>query len=234
MIQNQIMESTKKNDGISPVKANRLYWMGRYAQRAYMALHLLRKHYDRMIDEDSSAYKDFCTKMGIEDKYVSPENFIECYLYDEANSDSVVNMLESLRDNAILLREEIKSETLSYIQLAINYMKSGKAMGKGLGGLQYITDCLLAFWGSVDERILTQSVRYIIKFGKLVESIDLHIRFEYPFERIEDLYDRLSEYFSVDSELFDKVQFYAVGKQLHSHDYKNLTTLSSLNTIFRA
>lgn len=234
MVQNQTMETPKKNDGISPIKANRLYWMGRYAQRAYMALHLLRKHYDRMIDEDSSAYKDFCTKMGIENKYASPEDFTESYLYDHANPDAVINMLECLRDNAILVREEIKSETLSYIQLAINYMKSGKKQGKGLGGLQYITDCILAFWGSVDERIFTRPVRHIILFGKFVESIDLHIRFEYPHGRIENLYDRLNEYFTVDRALFDEIQFDALGKQLLGNDYRNSSTLVYLNAIFRA
>lgn len=233
MLQNQTMYSVRKNDGISPIKANRLYWMGRYAERAYMALHLLRKHYDRMIDEDSGAYKSFCVKMGIEDRYGSPENFIKSYLYDEANSDSVIIMLERLRDNAILVREEIKSETLSYIQLSISYMKSCKELTKGLGELQQITDWILAFWGSVDERILKRRVRYIILFGKFVECIDLHIRFDYSPDRIEDLYARLNEYFTVDCELFDEVQFRALGKLLRSHDYKTDSTLGYLNAIFR-
>jgi len=228
------MESTKKNDGISSVKAGRLYWMGRYAERVYHALHLLRKHYDRMIDEEPNAYKDFCFKMAIADQYTSAENFIESYLYDSENPDSIINMLEHLNDNAILLREEIKSETLSYIQLAINYMKSSKMKGKGLGGLQYITDCMLALWGSVDERIFTRQVRHIILFGKFVECIDLHIRFDYSLDRINNLYDRLKECFYGDYELFDEVQFYAFEKQLNIYNYKDSKTLAFLNNIFKA
>lgn len=41
--------------GLSTTKANRLFWLGRYAERVYIALHLLRKHFDLMIDEDVTA-----------------------------------------------------------------------------------------------------------------------------------------------------------------------------------
>ena len=228
------MVATKNNNGISSVKANRLYWMGRYAERVYLALHFLRKHYDLMIDEDRNAYKDFCTKMGIADKYTSPENFIESYLYCYENPDSIISMLEKLNDNAILLREEIKSETLSYIQLSINYMKTCKAIDKDLGGLQYITDCMLAFWGSVDERICSKQIRRIILFGKFVECIDLHLRFDYSLDRINILYDRLKECFYGDFESFNEIQFYAFEKQLNVYNYKDSKTLTYLNGIFTA
>lgn len=35
---------------ISAMKANRLYWLGRYTERVYTSLHFLRRCYDRMID----------------------------------------------------------------------------------------------------------------------------------------------------------------------------------------
>ena len=40
---------TQKNL-ISATKANSLYWLGRYEERVYITLHLLRKCYDKMID----------------------------------------------------------------------------------------------------------------------------------------------------------------------------------------
>lgn len=224
----------KSNNAISSIKANRLFWMGRYAERVYLALHLLRKHYDLMIDENEEAYKIFCTKMGIEDKYTSPEHFMECYLYDFDNHDSIINMLEKANDNAILLREEIKSETLSYIQLAINYIRNGKECQKRLGGLQYITDCMLAFWGSIDERISQTNIRKIIFFGKFVESSDIHLRFDYPLERIVNLSKRMKECISCDLEMYDGVQLSAYENQLYADSYKDIKTISYLNAIFHA
>lgn len=228
------MVSLKSNVAISPIKANHLFWMGRYAERVYLALHLLRKHYDLMIDEDRDAYKKFCSKMGIEDKYLSSEHFIQSYLYDLDNADSVINMLEKVNDNAILLREEIKSETLSYIQMAINFMKQSKEQSKGLGGLQYITDCILAFWGSADERICTASVRKTIFFGKFAESSDVLIRFGYPLERIVNLLERIKECIGCGLEMYNEAQLKAYESQLYADSYKDLRTLSYLNAIFTA
>ena len=37
-------------------KANRLYWLGRYTERVYISLHLLRRYYDRMIDGQPKDY----------------------------------------------------------------------------------------------------------------------------------------------------------------------------------
>ncbi len=225
---------SNKNTGISSIKANRLYWMGRYAERVYLALHMLRKHYDLMIDEDDTAYKEFCQAMGIANRYKSAEDFIESYLYSPENEDSILSMLEHLNDNAILLREEIKSETLSYIQLALNYMKSPKAKAKGLGHLQYITDCMLAFWGSIDERIYYTQARHIILFGKFVECMDILIRFDYPQDRIMNPFNRLKEYYNTDCKLFDKVQFSALEDQLYLENHKSYETLVYLNGIFTA
>ena len=138
------LTATKTNKGISTAKANRLFWMGRYAERVYLALHLLRKHYDLMIDQDSDAYKNFCTKIGIENKYLSGEDFMQSYLYDETNADSIINMLERVNDNAILIREEIMSESLSYVQMSISFMKKSKEEGRSLAEIQKITDKFVA------------------------------------------------------------------------------------------
>jgi hypothetical protein len=43
-------------------------------------------------------------------------------MYDPQNRVSVAG-LESANDNAIVLREEIKSESLSYIQMSLCYIK---------------------------------------------------------------------------------------------------------------
>lgn len=222
----------KTNKGISNAKANRLFWMGRYAERVYLALHLLRKHYDLMIDEDNYAYNDFCNKMGIFNRYSSGEHFIASYLYDKENQDSIINMLERVNDNAILLREEIMSETLSYVQMSIFYIERARQKDEVLSELQTITDYMLAFWGSVDERINDSQTRSMIKFGKFVESADLHIRFDYPFDRIENVNIRLMEILDRDCEMYDEINLLAYKSHMTFDKYKEPRALYYLNGLF--
>lgn len=59
--------------------------------------------------------------------------------------------------------------------------------------LQLITDYMLAFFGSIDERVFDKRIRKLLKTGKLIENLDLHIRFEYPFFRIEQAYTKLKD-----------------------------------------
>ncbi|OIP84365.1 MAG: hypothetical protein AUK44_02965 [Porphyromonadaceae bacterium CG2_30_38_12] len=165
--------------------------MGRYAERVYLALHLLRKHYDVMIDEDCESYKSFCFKMGITNKYSNGIDFMKNYLNDGSNPESIIVMLERVHDNAMVIREEITSETLSYVELSILFMQHAGANGKTMEELQTVTDYMLAFWGSVDERIENKHIRNIVKFGKFVESADLHIRFNYAPKRIQGIFERI-------------------------------------------
>lgn len=230
----QTLTVKKQNKGISSAKANRLFWMGRYAERVYLTLHLLRKHYDLMIDEDNYAYNDFCNKMGIFNRYNSGEHFIKSYLYDVENPDSVINMLDRVNDNAILLRDEIMSETLSYIQMSIFFMQRAGQDNKILSELQTITDNMLAFWGSVEERINDTKTRNMIKLGKFVESTDLHIRFDYPFDRIENVNARLMEILDRDCELCDEINLLAFKNHLTFDRYKEARTLYYLNGLFSA
>jgi len=217
---------------ISTAKANRLFWMGRYAQRVYQALHQLRKHFDMSIDVNDNAYKEFCFKMGIENKYASSEDFFQKYLFDETNPDSVINMLDRTKSNAMVLREEIMSETLSYIEMSISHINYCKLNCNNLNDLQPITDNMLAFWGSLDERILNKQTRHIIKFGKHLENMDLHIRFEYPFSRVEGIYKLMLETIEKECYICNKEILYALEQKLTPDKYKEPATLAVLNSLF--
>jgi len=217
---------------ISAAKASKLFWMGRYAQRVYITLHLLRKHFDLTIDEDENAYKIFCTKMGIENKYSSSEDFFQKYLYDETNPDSVINMLDRTKSNAMVLREEIMSETLSYIEMSISHINYCKLNSHSLNDLQPITDYILAFWGSLDERILNKQTRHIIKFGKHLENTDLHIRFDYPFSRVEGIFKLMLETIEKECYICNKEILKALELKLTPDKYKEPATLAMINSLF--
>lgn len=229
------MTTTIKTENISSHSKNkteRLFWLGRYAERVYMTLHLLRKHFDMMIDEDENAYITFCTKMGIVNIYTSADDFTQQYLYDENNSDSVINMLELTKSNAMVLREELKSETLSYIEMSILHINQCKLKNCSINELQIITDYMLAFWGSLDERVLNLQSRHIIKSGKFIESADLHIRFEYPFNRVNAIYKLMLEFIEKESYICNNQNLKELELYMNVYDYRKPQTLDLINNIF--
>lgn len=161
---------------ISVEQTNRLFWLGRYSERVYTTLRLYYNSFDMMIDEITDSYTEFCRMVDIPDVYGSKEVFKENYPFDEDNSDSIFSNLNRAYDNAIVLREEIGSEALSYIQLAIYDMNKAKISRAPLIEMQRVIDNILAFWGIVDDSIDSEQVRNIIKTGKRIERIDLYAR----------------------------------------------------------
>ena len=169
---------------ISVEQTDRLYWLGRYSERVYTTIRLYFTSYDTMIDETSDSYKDFCRRLDIPDVYGSKEKFKELYPFDDTNPDSIMSNLNRAYDNAIVLREEIGSETLSYIQLAIYEMNKAKISHAPLIEMQYIIDDILAFWGIVDDKIDSEQIRNIIKTGKRMERLDLYARLRLGRDRL--------------------------------------------------
>lgn len=161
---------------ISVEQTNRLFWLGRYSERVYTTLRLYYNSFDMMIDEITDSYTEFCRMVDIPDVYGSKETFKKNYLFDEDNPDSIFSNLNRVYDNAIVLREEIGSEALSYIQLAIYDMNKAKISRAPLIEMQRVIDNILAFWGIVDDSIDSEQVRNIIKTGKRIERIDLYAR----------------------------------------------------------
>ncbi len=85
-----------------------------------MTLHLLRKCYDQMIDGNPESYHPLRDMLDPMHNYPNNEEFALGMVYDENNPSSVFSALNRAMDNAILLREDIYTETLSYIELSLS------------------------------------------------------------------------------------------------------------------
>ena len=164
---------------VSVENTDRLYWLGRYSERVYTTIKLFAVSYDSMIDKYAS-YDEFCRKLDIPNIYNSTDDFLARYCFDECDPNSIYSNLIRAYDNCITLREEIGSEALSYIQLAIYDMNRAKLSDSPLVELQRVTDNILAFWGLADDSIESENVRNIIKVGKRVERLDLYGRLHMP------------------------------------------------------
>lgn len=206
---------------ISAAKANRLFWLGRYTERAYISLHLLRRYHDRMIDGDPNVYQEYSQRLSNGIPYPDKESFRTGYMYDSQNPCSIISALTAANDNAIVLREEIMSETLSYIQLSLCLIDRARNQGEeNITALQPVTDYLLAFWGSIDERLFDRRIRLLLRIGKLVENIDMHIRFDYPFYRINEAFESLKQCAEEEPQMVDHQALKQLDVLLNEESYE--------------
>lgn len=172
--------------GIISIKStDNLFWLGRYVERVYTTLCIFTKYYDRMIDKDENVYEEFCTKLGIPNLYAYKQEFIRKFLFDENDVNSVMSALLAAYDNAVVMRNELSSETMAYIQMAVDALERGKESTAPMLKLQDVFDDIFAFWGSADDYVESETSRNILKFGRSVERLDLYTRFSYPPELIK-------------------------------------------------
>ncbi|MDO5135106.1 MAG: alpha-E domain-containing protein [Eubacteriales bacterium] len=170
---------------ISVEQTDRLYWLGRYTERVYTTMRLYFAAYDNIIDRIAKEYQNFFRRLEIPDIYTDGEDFCRRYAFDEGDCNSMMSNLIRAYDNAIVLREEIGSEALAYIQLAIYEMQKGRVSQAPLVEFQRVLDNLMAFWGICDDQILSENVRNLLKVGKRVERIDLYGRLHRSREDVE-------------------------------------------------
>lgn len=177
---------------ISLEQTDGLYWLGRYSERVYTTIRLYSRSYDRMLDENAGGYEEFCRDLDIPNIYQSSEDFKTRYPFDKEDPNSIMSNLLRAYDNAIVLRDTIGSETLSYIQLAIYEMNKAEKSQAPLIEMQKVMDNILAFWGIADDIMEDENSRNIIKVGKRVERIDLYGRLHQPRENLVREVSRLA------------------------------------------
>ena len=226
---------------ISAHVANQLFWLGRYAERGYLMLHLMRRAYDEVIDvpEGVSPYSEFLEKMG---GYVATSMTTSyqmmAQLYDADTVSSLHNIIERMMDNAIVVRPYSCSESFSYIELCRDMLRQkAEAQEMNITELQPITDWLLAFWGSIRERVYGHPYA-MLEIGRLVEHLDMNMRFDYKHYRIAEAWDIIKKYMVTEPDLFDPVQAArfesysatqeAYEKNLADHKFEMIAALNGL------
>ncbi|MGN1354207.1 MAG: alpha-E domain-containing protein [Alloprevotella sp.] len=220
---------------LSATTANNLFWLGRYVERGYLMLHLMRKAYDEVIDVPvgEKPYSDLLTKIN---GYVCSD-FTTSYqmmmqIYDENNPTSLRAVIERMMDNAIVLRPEIYSESFSYVELCRNRIRSEAEKGEmNITDLQPITDWLLAFWGSVGER-LHGNVRDLLTIGRLIERLDVCLRFDYKPYRIAETWQDIVSLIDGKPDLYDDHQTAWIGQAIQT-GYDRDEMLSRLNCVIK-
>lgn len=229
---------------LSANTANRLFWLGRYAERGYLFLHLMRKAYDEVLDVpvgETPVYSDFLKKLDV---YV-PGSLDTSYqimdqLYNPETITSLRSIIELMMDNAIVLRTEIRTESFSYIEICRDLIRAKSiARDTNITNLQPITDALLAFWGSIQERVYGDA-RTFLMLGKLLEHLDMNVRFDYKHYRIEEAMLVLEKFIAdsptlIDEVMLDKLRLALADREAYERydaEYKD-KILNYLNCLVR-
>ncbi len=166
--------------GIISIKSSdNLFWLGRYVERVFTTLKAFTECYDTMIDINDEEYIGFCARLGIANNYSCRQEFVSSFLFDGNDPASIYSSLLHAYDNAVEMRNVISSDTLSYIQMAVDVMEKSRGSTAPLLKVQEVTDWIFAFWGSADDNIEAETSRNILKLGRSIERIDLYTRLDY-------------------------------------------------------
>lgn len=177
---------------ISLDRADSLFWLGRYTERVFTTVKEFFDYYDRMIDQNEDAYKRFCMKLSIPDVYGNHENFVKDYILDEENPDSIISNMKRAYDNAIVSRDDVSTESMAYLELCLQAIRREKGSPAPVFELQSVIDDIYAFWGSIDDCVLDEENRNIIKCGRYVERMDLYLRLNHSYEEISKEFAKFS------------------------------------------
>ena len=164
---------------ISLNKASRLYWLGRYTERVYTGLKKAKPIYDAAVDGHEGNYADYCRCLGIPGSYTDTADFCKRYFFDRTNPNSLASSLIYAYDNAVVLRDTLTTDTLSYIQLAVNAMEKAAQGDSPAVALQWVLDDILSFRGACEETIFeeeTRSMRTMSRSCKAMLSVSIRQR----------------------------------------------------------
>ncbi len=208
-------------------KSNHLFWLGRYTERVHTTLKYYLKTADMMIDSDPNYYAVLCEKIGISDVYGSSERFKKKYPFDETDPNSIISNLNRAYDNAIVMRDYIGTETMAYIQLAIDDIKNAEKSNSPIADIMLVIDHILAFWGCVNDIIDDEQIRNIIKLGKGIERLDLYLCLTIPDYYIKKEYKRMKNFLQKSKLRYDESILYTLDNMLSENElnYESIKNL---------
>ena len=222
---------------ISLEHSNRLYWLGRYVERTFTLLGELQELFDRILD-GSSDYHGYLSAFGLPDAYGSSEKFMRSFLYDMDNCDSIAYSLERAYDNGIVLREEISTDALAFIQIAKDTLKKSELSENTRLSLLPLKDVLYSFWGCIMDNVYDEEVWNLIFCGKSMERVSLCVRLKYDFRDTAREFNRLcrrlrfvpkdTPYHYNQKYLCDLVEILEDEKEYSANSDKALTSLEHL------
>ncbi|MCQ2247969.1 MAG: alpha-E domain-containing protein [Treponema sp.] len=168
-----------------------IYWLGRYTERVLTTLKVFMDVYDSQLDSNFD-YAKYCSDLDIYNGFSSLEDFCQRYAFDRNYASSIISSMNRSYDNAIMLRETIGSDSLSYIELALRRMEDAQFSQTPALIFQKVIDNIMAFKGQVFDSIADHNVRHILLAGLTLERLDMYLRLNMNEDKVAFECRRLS------------------------------------------
>ena len=184
---------------VTASKAENLFWLGRYTERVFTTLNVFFPFYDRVMDTDVDAFRPFARALDLPEDFEDFDAFVHSFLYDKSNRDSVRSAISSAFYNAVVLRPELGSRLLQYIELAMSgIVDAAHHAGAAQDVFDHrdIADDMLAFWGGIENSSIETTMKALVFLGKYLERIDLYTRFGLAEEILPATVRKLSTHLS--------------------------------------
>ena len=177
---------------LSLEKVDHLLWLGRYIERSFTTQRFIIATYDKAIDSTEGNWKGQLEELGFSAEMDEPLAFFRDCLFNIETPCSLAHSMGAAYDNAVMLRDVLGTESLSYVQMAVDEIAAAEHSDSPLLDLQLVQDNIMAFKGCVDDFVADDAARNIIKCGISVERIDLYARLSYKLDSIKQEVHRLA------------------------------------------
>ncbi|MBQ0051697.1 MAG: alpha-E domain-containing protein [Treponema sp.] len=185
------VNAVRKEVPLTLNQVDSIYWLGRYTERVLTTLKLFMNVYDSQLDSNFD-YAKYCSALDIYNGFSSISDFCSRYAFDKNYASSIISSMNRSYDNAIMLRETIGSDALSYIELASRKMADAQFSDTPVLVFQEVIDCIMAFKGQVFDSITDHNVRHILLAGLTLERLDMYLRLNMNEDKVNFECRRLS------------------------------------------
>lgn len=210
---------------ITRININNLFWLGRYTERVFITLNSFFKYADKIIEKGDDFYKKYLADISVPNIYRDSADFFDRYVFDENDPNSIYSNLERALGNGIVLREEIKTPSLSYLQMAADKFRECRGTDKIRYDMLPVRDAIYAFWGSVDNNMTDNDALRIIHLGKSLEQVDMMLRLSLPSEEtltaLNNLMKHITRYIGRCKEIINEHSYNTLRAALEAPDMIN-------------
>lgn len=160
---------------ISVNTAQRLYWFGRYVQRAETMLKELVNSYDYVIDRDFEDGRKLYSKLGVEIEYENALDFLKQGVYGTYGG-SIEQIISWARENAIETRHLLDERGFATLNKIYNQLVAGRDRAVSPSNLEEIIDNCSLILGIFSSELDRSRAYQLIRFGQQIERFDLILR----------------------------------------------------------
>ena len=210
-------------------KIDHLLWLGRYIERSHTTLSFIMSTYDQAIDSEQGPWRQQLQALGFNTEEEDPVALFNNCLFSGSCASSIKRSLEAAYDNAVVLRDVIGTETIAYVQMAVNSLANAAESDAPMLDCALIIDDIMAFKGCSDDYVADDVARNVIKCGFSIERMDLYLRLGYRLNRLEKEVHKLASRIDRMGIVYNRASFKDLIVAIYDPDFPEKATPQQLS-----